>query len=118
MKYIITESKINKFVSMYLDSKNFIKMGELMDREEFELTEGNGGELIFQYRADRSLTMPGIMFYTLYVNDELVMQIIRMFGIDVYDAIRAIIDWFNKTYNKKLTEHDFEYLPDNNEYDD
>ena len=118
MKYIITESKINKFVFMYLDSKDFIKMGELMDREEFELTEGNGGELIFQYRADRSITFPENMLYTLYVNDELVMQIIRMFGIDVYDAIRAIIDWFNKTYDKKLTEHDFEYLPDNNEYDD
>jgi hypothetical protein len=118
MKYIITESKINKFVSMYLDSKDFIKMGELMDREDFDVTEGNGGELIFQYLADRSLTMPEKMFYTLYVNDELVMQIIRMFGIDAYDAIRAIIDWFNKKYNKKLTEHDFEYLPDNNEYDD
>jgi hypothetical protein len=48
----------------------------------------------------------------------LVSKIITLFSLPERVAIKTIIDWFNKKYDKNLTLEDFEWLDSDTYYAD
>lgn len=113
MKYIITENRINELVSKYLDSTDWWSWDE--GDGEFNVTDGYGGKTKFKFRIQWSSTVPDLSFNVIYINESVVTQIMKLFGMDANDAAKSIINWFNKKYNKNLTIEDFEWM---DQYDD
>jgi hypothetical protein len=62
--------------------------------------------------------MPDHSFNVIYINDGLVSKIITLFSLPERVAIKTIIDWFNKKYDKNLTLDDFEWLDSDTYYAD
>ena len=86
MKYLITESKINKVVLRYLDDKNFVM--------------GNGKNYVFFVNSedDEYAQIIYIPFYEkCYFHFELVDEISSFFDLDSFDAKQYISDWVEKT---------------------
>jgi hypothetical protein len=48
----------------------------------------------------------------------LVTKLTILFSIASSEAIRIIIEWFNKRYNKSLTMENFEWMDDENQHQD
>jgi len=117
MKYIITESKINKLVSMYLDNQNL----ETSDigNGEFNITDGKHGNDVIRYEIDHSLTYPEKYYHSILISDDLVTKITQLFGLKSEDSINSIINWFNQEYDLNVDIHNFEWLwSDDDYYDD
>ena len=114
MKYIITESKINKLVSMYLDEIDL----ETSDigNGEFNITDGKHGNDVIRYEIDHSLTYPEKSYHTIAISDDLVTKITQLFGLESEDAINSIINWFNQEYDLNVDIHDFEWLSNSDTY--
>jgi hypothetical protein len=116
MKYIITESKINKLVSTYLDERDL----ETSDigNGEFNITDGKHGNDVIRYEIDHSLTYPEKSYHTIAISDDLVTKITQLFGLKNEDAINSIINWFNQEYDLNVDIHDFEWLSNDDDYYD
>jgi hypothetical protein len=114
MKYIITESKINKLVSTYLDERDL----ETSDigNGEFNITDGKHGNDVIRYEIDHSLTYPEKSYHTISISDDLVTKITQLFGLESEDAINSIINWFNQEYDLNVDIHDFEWLSNSDTY--
>ena len=114
MKYIITESKINKLVSTYLDERDL----ETSDigNGEFNITNGKHGNDVIRYEIDHSLTYPEKSYHTIAISDDLVTKITQLFGLESEDAINSIINWFNQEYDLNVDIHDFEWLSNSDTY--
>ena len=114
MKYIITESKINNLVSMFLDNQNL----ETSDigNGEFNITDGKHGNDVIRYEIDHSLTYPEKSYHTIAISDDLVTKITQLFGLKSEDAINSIINWFNQEYDLNVDIHDFEWLSNSDTY--
>jgi hypothetical protein len=108
MKYIITESKINKLVSNYLDGQKW-DTSDIGDGE-FNVVDEEFGEDFIRYRIQYSSTVPWIMFNLIYVEDRFVTRLSKLFGLEVRDVIPLVINWFNKTYDKNLSKNDWEWM--------
>jgi hypothetical protein len=48
----------------------------------------------------------------------LITKITKLFSVSSESSIEAIINWFNKKYNKSLTVKDFEWIESDDYYDD
>ena len=116
MKYIITESKINKLVSIYLD-KQGLYTSDIGDGE-FNITDGKHGNDVIRYEIQHSLTYPDKSYPSISISDDLVTKISQLFGLSSEDSINSIINWFNQKYDKNLDIHDFEWLSSNDDYDE
>jgi hypothetical protein len=46
----------------------------------------------------------------IYIDDYLVERINELFSMEDRESIRKVIAWFNKTYDKKLTADDYEWM--------
>jgi hypothetical protein len=114
MKYIITESRLNNLVFSYLDNQDW-QTWDIGDGE-FNVADGEFGEDLIRFRIQYSITIPDRSFDVIYIADELVTQIIKLFGLSNSDAITSIIAWVNKKYDKDLTLEDFEWLNNDGEY--
>jgi hypothetical protein len=116
MKYIIKESKINQFISTYLDGQDwyFWDIGD----DEFNISEGEGGMDQFKYRVQYSSTVPDHSFEVLYLNENLVERVKKIFSVPKRNSIKSIIDWFNNKYNKNLTVENLELFFDEDDYQD
>ena len=114
MKYIITESKINNLVSMFLDNQNL----ETSDigNGEFNITDGKHGNDVIRYEIDHSLTYPEKSYHTIAISDDLVTKITQLFGLKSEDAINSIINWFNQEYDLNVDIHDFAWLSNSDTY--
>jgi len=116
MKYIIHESKINKLVFLYLDSQNWhtwdIGDGEL------NVADGEHGSDVIKFRIQYSSTVPDHEFNVIYISDDLITKIRKLFSIPDLESIKVIIDWFNKKYDKSLTMNDFEWMQSDTYYAD
>jgi len=115
MKYIITENRINELVSKYLDSTDWWSWDE--GDGEFNVTDGYEGKTKFRFRIVSSSTVPDLSFDTIYINDSVITQIMKLFGMESNDATKSIINWFNKKYNKNLTIEDFEWMDQDDDDD-
>jgi hypothetical protein len=116
MKYIITESKINKLVSIYLDNQR-LETSEI-GNGEFDITNGKHGNNVISYEINHSLTFPDKTYEVIFISDDLVTKTTQLFGLKNDDAITSIINWFNQKYDKKLDIHDFEWLSNSDAYYD
>jgi hypothetical protein len=114
MKYIITESQINKLVFLYLDSQDW-HTWDIGDGE-FNVADGQYGEDVMKFRIQYSSTEPDHEFNVIYISDDLVTKMSELFSISSKNSIRAIIDWFNKKYDKNLTMDDFEWMEKSDTY--
>ena len=116
MKYIITESQINKLVFLYLDSQDW-HTWDIGDGE-FNVADGQYGKDVIKFRIQYSSTEPDHEFNVIYISDDLVTKMSELFSISSKNSIRAIIDWFNKKYDKNLTMDDFEWMEKSDTYYD
>jgi len=116
MKYIITESKINKLVSMYMDNQKLYTLD--IGDGEFNIIDEEFGEDFIRYRIQYSSTVPDLMFDLIYVEDMFVTRLSKLFGLEVRDVIPLVINWFNKTYDKNLNNNDWEWMETDYEEDD
>ena len=114
MKYIITESKINKLVSTYLDERDLDTSD--IGNGEFNITDGKHGNDVIRYEIDHSLTYPEKSYHTIAISDDLVTKITQLFGLKSEDAINSIINWFNQEYDLNVDIHDFEWLSNSDTY--
>ena len=113
MKYIISESKMNKFVSIYLNGDKWYV--EDIGYGEFDIFNNDDSiNSKLKFRIQYSSTVPNKEFNILYIDDDLLIRIINLFGLSSEDAAKSVIDWFNKKYNKTITEKDWDwYMKDN-----
>ena len=116
MKYIITESQINKLVFLYLDSQDW-HIWDIGDGE-FNVADGQYGKDVMKFRIQHSSMEPDHEFNVIYISDDLVTKISELFSISSKKSIGAIIDWFNQKYDKNLTMDDFEWMPSSDTYYD
>ena len=116
MKYIITESRLNNLISSYLDQMNWWEW-EIGD-DEFNLADGQHGNDLIHYRIQHSSTIPDKVFDSILLHDDLITKITKLFSVSSKSSIEAIINWFNKKYNKSLTVKDFEWIESDDYYDD
>ena len=116
MKYIITESQINKLVFLYLDSQDW-HTWDIGDGE-FNVADGEFGKDLIRFRIQYSSTVPDHHFDVVYLSDYLVTKMSSLFGLKNEDSIKSIINWFNQKYDKNLTMDDFEWLDSDTYYED
>lgn len=102
------KNRINKLIFNYLDGQNFKYWDE--GDGEFNLSDGENGYDVIKYRIQFSSMVPDHEFGVIYISDELVAQISELFSMADYDSVRKLISWFNKTYDKKLTSDDYEWM--------
>ena len=114
MKYIITESRINKLVFLYLDSQNW-HTWDIGDGE-FNVADGEYGNDVIKFRIQFSSTVPDHEFNVINISDDLITKIRKLFSIPDLESIKVIIDWFNKKYDKNLTMNDFEWMQSDTYY--
>ena len=102
------KNRIDELVSNYLDGQNFKYWDE--GDGEFNLSDGENGNDVIKYRTQTSSVEPDHEFNVIYISDNLIENISELFSMIDYDSIRKVIAWFNKTYNKKLTADDYEWM--------
>ena len=103
-----SNDRINKLVFNYLDGHNFKYWDE--GDGEFNLSDGDNGGDVIKYRIQNSSIVPGHEFEVIYIDDYLVERINELFSMEDRESIRKVIAWFNKTYDKKLTADDYEWM--------
>ena len=108
MKYIITESRINKLVSNFLNGEKWY-VWDIGDGE-FDVANGEYEDAKLKFRIQFSSTVPYDEFNVLYIDDDLAKTISNLFGLSVKDATHSIINWFNEKYDKSLTDSDWEWF--------
>jgi hypothetical protein len=108
------KNRIDELVSNYLDGQNFKYWDE--GDGEFNLSDGENGDDVIKYRTQISSVEPNHEFNVIYISDNLIENISELFSMIDYDSIRKIIGWFNKTYNKKLTADDYEWMSSSSTY--
>lgn len=116
MKYIITESRINKLVSNYLNGFEWYTWD--VGDGEFDVADGEYESSKLKFRIQYSSTIPDHEFNVLYIDDDLITKIASVFSLSVNDAANLIINWFNEKYNKNITENDWEWFMKDNEDED
>ena len=113
LKFIVENNRMDTLVSQYLNSQDWYTWD--IGDGEFNVTDGYEGKTKFRFRIVSSSTVPDLSFDTIYINDSVITQIMKLFGMESNDATKSIINWFNKKYNKNLTIEDFEWM---DQYDD
>lgn len=118
-KYNLNEQEGNKIpqklIFLYLDGLNW-HTWDIGDGE-FNVADGEYGEDVLKFRIQYSSTVPDHEFNVIYISDDLVTKISKLFSIPNLDSIKSIIGWFNKKYDKNLTMNDFEWMESNDSYD-
>jgi len=116
MKYIITENRLNNLVSKYLEQLDWWEWD--IGDGEFNLADGKFETSKILFRIQYSSIVAGHSFDVIYISDYLVTKLTSLFSIASSEAIRIIIEWFNKRYNKSLTMENFEWMDDENQHQD
>ena len=91
MKYLITESQLDKIIFRYLDNQDFIRI-ERKDRIYFVNSEGDD---YAQIRYDKKDGWCGIHY-------ELVNEISSFFSLEKYDSIDGIGRWVENTLQMRV----------------
>lgn len=97
MKYIITESQLNKVIFRYLDNQNFVKIKK--DKE-----------ICFLYSPDDLWAVMKYIRGKLIINDDLTREIESFFSVDQDDAEILIRDWVSKEIGKDINIWDVKSL--------
>lgn len=116
LKVIVENNKVDSLVSKYLDLQD-LHTWDIGDGE-LNIVDGEFGKDLISFRIQYSSTVPDHSFNIIYISDDLVTKISRLFGVDSKITIKSIINWFNQKYDKKLTMDDFEWLNNNDDDED
>jgi hypothetical protein len=92
MKYLITESQLNKIIFKYIDLKRFIRI-EKNNKIYFVNSEDD------EYAQIRYTTSYGWCF----INEDLVEEISSFFSLDRYDSRKVITRWIENTLQMEVT---------------
>lgn len=101
MKFIISEEKLSKAYSRFLDLQNFVRDD---DRDEMFLFKNEGDEyamLVYQKKSKK-----------LYIRRKVVETVLNFVSDNYYKSIQIIIDWFEQTYETPVKAH---WVGDNSE---
>lgn len=109
-------NRIDELVFNYLDGENFKYWDE--GDGEFNLTDGERGNDIFKFRLQFSSMDPEHSFDVLYINEKILHLVNNLFSMDSIDSRKLIIDWFNKKYDKNITDGDVEWFGWGDDEDD
>ncbi len=112
---IINESRIESLISDYLNQKNWYNWD--IGDGEFNLADGEFGKDVIYFRIQYSSTVPDHHFNVIYINDDLISEITKLFSINPQDAIISVIGWFNMRFDKDLTKDDFEWMDSDSDND-
>ena len=94
MKFIISEEKLSKAYSRFLDLQNFVRDD---DRDEMFLFKNEGDEyamLVYQKKSKK-----------LYIRRKVVETVLNFVSDNYYKSIQIIIDWFEQTYETPVKAH-------------
>jgi hypothetical protein len=101
MKYLITESKLDNVVSMYLDNQDFV----IYDNKKrfnnyiyFLNSESDGISQICVYHKNAF----GEVRNWVYVNNDLIEELSNFFSIDKFDCLDIIGAWVSNTLSIKI----------------
>ena len=102
MKYLITESKLDNVVSMYLDNQDFV----IYDNKKrfnnyiyFLNSESDGISQICVYHKDAF----GDVRNQVFVKYDLIEELSNFFSIDKFDCLDIIGAWVSNTLSIKIS---------------
>jgi len=90
MKYLITESKLNKVIFRYLNNQDFIQIN---NRFDIFFLNSEGDEYA-QIRYDDGWC---------YIDFDLITEISSFFSLERYDSEKVIGKWVENTLKMKVT---------------
>ena len=99
MKYLITESKLEKVIFRYLDNQDFIQF-EKGNRIYFVNSEGDEYAQI-KYDKDNSWC---------YIYHKLINEISSFFSLELTDSMDVIGRWVENTLQVRVTNTDYEFV--------
>ena len=100
MKLIITENKINKIISNFLDT--YISLRSTSHVDSFIIVYNEDME------SDDIIGDPSILFEydfydgRLYINEKWFLNFITMFGLKEVDGYKIVDEWFEDTFNVEV----------------
>ena len=101
MKFLITESKLDNVVSMYLDNQDFV----IYDNKKrfnnyiyFLNSESDGISQICVYHKNAF----GEVRNQVFVNNDLIEELSNFFSIDKFDCLDIIGAWVSNTLSIKI----------------
>ena len=102
MKYLITESRLQKLFNSYLNSLEFKY-----------LEKSNSGE--FYLFLDKTLTFeykngPEEGYKTLVIKYPVAMKLCNIFGLTTDDVTPMLVKWINEKYNTKLSYNSWNWV--------
>ena len=97
MKYLITESQLDKVIFRYLDNQDFIEVRR--SKEICFLNSSDDLWAVMKYRSGK-----------LIISDELTYEIESFFSIDQDDAEITIKDWVSNEIGKDIDIWDVQTL--------
>jgi hypothetical protein len=102
MKYIITESRVNDMVKLFLDKYYDFWVWDSGDGE-FSVSNGYEGDTIMSYTIDYD-TDEGI----LHISPKLIEQLSDMFvgAVNFKELMRVLSEWFNETYKTDAVHYE------------
>jgi hypothetical protein len=92
MKYLITESKLEKVIFRYLDNQDFI---QVEDKDTIYFVNSEGDKYC-QIRYDRNDGW-------CYIRHGLIYEISSFFSLDIYDSKEVIGRWVENTLQMRVT---------------
>lgn len=95
MKYLITESQVERMMWSYLNTPEYTILGGKHVGEIIFLREGTKDlhDYIYTFNDKR-----------LLVENEIVFGVAGLFDVDPEDALEYIGDWFSRKYNLEVEE--------------
>jgi hypothetical protein len=88
MKYIITESSLNRFINRYLDDLELTSESDNL--EIFVSRIGNEYSGAFNYFYDEEI---------LFIDPDIVSMVSGLFSMDIGQAMEGIAVWFEDKFN-------------------
>ncbi len=96
MKYIITESKLNKVVSKYLDNQDFVVYDNKKRFDNYIYFLNSESDLFAQISV-YNINSVGEVRNWVYVNYDLIEELSRFFSIDEFYCLEIIKVWVADT---------------------
>ena len=101
MKYIITESKLNKVVSKYLDNQDFVVYDNKKRFDNYIYFLNSESDLYAQISV-YNINSVGFVRNWVYVNYDLIEELSKFFSIDEFDCLEIIKVWVSDTLGIKV----------------
>ena len=93
MKYLITESQLDKAIFLYLDNQDFVVI-KMSNRLYYVNSEGDEYAQV-RYDEDNGLC---------YTDIDLIVEISSFFSLQLYDSKEVIGRWVENTLQMKVTD--------------